>query len=290
MPGSSGPLIAACWKRVETRAVADPLTGEVRADPRSAGPSPADEAALEWALRIAEAWGGSVLVVAAGDTGTGEMLPAALAAGASRAVAVALDHAAPSQVVAGALAAVLEEASVVCCGDASVDRGSGSVPAFLAARLGCAQALGLVGIEIAGGPDGPALLADRRLDRGRRERLRIPAPAVVSVEGGTARLRRASLAGVLAAREATIERVVAGSPGLGADLAVGARVRVVGVAPFRPRTHVVLPPPASLPARQRIQLLTGSLADRPPPRTLRLEPAAAADAALEALAGWGELP
>ena len=61
-----------------------------------------------------------------------------------------LPTSAPSAVVATAIAAVLGAARItsVWCGDHSLDRGSGAVPAFLAAELGSAQALGLVDVEL----------------------------------------------------------------------------------------------------------------------------------------------
>ena len=65
------------------------------------------------------------------------------------------------------------------------------MPAFVAAELGAAQALGLVEVER---DRRPACGAVRRLDGGRREVLVLTAPAVLSVEGSVARLRRASLA------------------------------------------------------------------------------------------------
>ena len=103
-------------------------------------------------------------------------------------------------------AAILREAgaTMVWCGDHSLDRGSGSVPAYLAAELGLAQALGLVEVEVAAGA---ALTGLRRLDRGRRERLALDGDGVISVEGATAQLRRASLAAARSARTATIDRV-----------------------------------------------------------------------------------
>ena len=75
---------------------------------------------------------------------------------------------------------------------------------------GRAQALGLVAVEHGG--DAADVRATRRLDGGRREVLRVVAPAVLSVEGAAARLRRASLPAELAARRATIA-VVPGPTG-----------------------------------------------------------------------------
>ena len=101
--------------------------------------------------------------------------------------------------VAAALTPVVAHSTAVWCGDYSADRGSGSVPAFLAARLHRQQALGLVGVEFI-----DPLRVTRRLDGGRREILRITGPAVLSVEGSVARLRRASLRSALTAQKAEV--------------------------------------------------------------------------------------
>jgi electron transfer flavoprotein beta subunit len=309
------PLVVACMKLVERRAGVDPLSGMAIDDPASAGPSPADEAALELALRIAETTGSEVVAISAGGAGADEMLRASVAAGADRAIRVASRGDEPSDVVAAALASVVraELAAqawplpavlgalpiVVCCGDASLDRGSGSVPAFLAAELGAAQALGLVRATVRPGGDsgtGPEqsrdpasaqleLEVERRLDGGRRERLLLRAPCVLSVEAVSARLRRASLGGVLAARAAEVAvHDFETPPG------TAFRVQVTGVQPYRPRTRVVPPPPAGLGPRGRIAALTGALHERPAARTLVLGAEAAADELLSTMAEWGELP
>ncbi|MEO5679585.1 MAG: putative mycofactocin-associated electron transfer flavoprotein, partial [Acidimicrobiales bacterium] len=125
-------FVAVCQKWVDRRPEVDALTGAVSADPRTRGPSAADQAALEWALRAAGAWGSPVLVVTAGPVGADGMLREALAAGADRAVRVDLEITAPSPAVAAALAGIVAGAALVLCGDWSLDRGSGSVPAYLA--------------------------------------------------------------------------------------------------------------------------------------------------------------
>jgi electron transfer flavoprotein beta subunit len=273
-------LIGVCVKQVDLRPEVDPLSGAVTGtDPRFAGVSAADQAAVETALRLAEAWGAEVVAVTAGPPRAEAALRDCLAAGAARAVRVELDDQAPSRTVAAALAGPLAGADVVCCGDWSLDRGSGSVPAFLAAELDAAQALGLVAVEP--GPAG-ALEVERRLDQGRRERLRVRAPAVLSVEAGSARLRRAALSAVLAARQAAID--VTPAPAVPPE-----PVRVVSTAPYRPRARVLSPPPPDLDARGRILALTGALSDREPPRTLTLGAEEAADALLDQLRAWGYL-
>jgi electron transfer flavoprotein beta subunit len=271
-------VIAACLKLVDQRPEVDPLTGEVQVDVRRAGPSEADLAALEWALRLATARATEVVAITAGPAAAEPMLRDALAAGAARAIRVELDDGAPSEEVAAALAASLpSEVDIVVCGDWSADRGSGSVPAYLAAHRGAAQALGLVTLH----DGGSAITAERRLDGGRRERLRVRAPVVLSVEGASAHARRAPIDGVLRARAAAITVVhdhfehKAPSP--------------VRSGPYRPRARV-LPPPAGDDPRERILALTGALVDREPPQRLVLSPADAADRLLEQLERWGYVP
>lgn len=273
-------FVAAAVKHVSVRTRVDPLTGT--ATPEAWGLSDADLAALEWALRLGERWSLPVLAVTAGPSGAEQSLREAAAVGASRLIRVDLPAGATSRVVASALAPRLAGAAVVCCGDASLDRGSGSVPAFLAHELGAAQALGLIGLEPA---ESGVLLATRRLDRGRRERLRVAAPAVVSVEPAGVRLRRAPLPAVIAARDAELEVVPApGAAGLPDPL-----VRTVRQGPYRPRARV-LPPPAGLDARTRVLALTRGFGERTPPRTLTIDAETAATELLAYLREGGYVP
>jgi electron transfer flavoprotein beta subunit len=148
------------------------------------------------------------------------------------------------------------------------------VPAFLAAHLEAGQALGLIEVTL----NSAGVTALRRLDGGRRERLRVDAPAVLSVEGATATLRRAPLSSALAARTATIENVVGPA---GSHLPTARR-------PFRPRARV-LPAPAGAPLERVQSLLNGAAATKSHGVPVELTPAEAADRVLEALRGWGYL-
>jgi len=288
-------MIAVCLKWVDHRPEVDPLSGEVRTDPRTSGTSAADQAALEWALRLGEAAGTGVIALTAGPPDAEVILREALSVGAETAVRIEFPKGAPSQSVAAALAAAVPgTVGVVVCGVCSLDRGSGSVPAFLAARLGAAQALGLITMTFpdrapTSQPDATEresfeITGERRLDGGRRERLRIPTPAVVSVEGSSARLRRASLPRLIDARRAPIAvREIGGQIGL------EAKTGPVRTRPFRPRARVLPAPAPALSAHQRILALTGALVDREPPQTLILDPSEAATELLEHLRRWGYL-
>ena len=93
-------MIAACLKWVDLRPEIDPLDAHVRTDPRTAGLSAADAAALEWALRAGDRWDQPVLAVTAGPPEADRVLRDAVAAGASRAVRIDLPTSAASAVVA----------------------------------------------------------------------------------------------------------------------------------------------------------------------------------------------
>lgn len=283
------PHLVVCLAWVDLRPSVDPLTGEVTGDERWYGASAADRAALEWALATAERRGGRVTALTVGPPGAEAVLRDALAVGADAAVRVHAEpgaHDGPSGVVAAAGAAaavladraVLEPADIVCCGQQGHDRAAAAFAAVLAHHLGAAQVTGCLAVEL--GDDG-AVRAERRLDRGRRERVAADLPAVVSVEPGVARLRRASLAGVLAAADATIPVVSAPAPR-------PPRARVTARGPFRARSRELAPPRGSV--RERIVAITGALDIREAPRARAVDPATAAELILEHLARWGATP
>jgi electron transfer flavoprotein beta subunit len=302
-----GPLVVACLAPADLRPEVDPLSGEVRIDPRRADLTAADSAALELALRAGEAWGARVLAVAAGPVSIEGVLRQALAVGAE-VLRVADPHgphgphgpdgsygsagmgpvgggpvslggsdlAGAPEVVAAALATAISRAGrphLVICGDRSAYAGTGAVPALIAHHLGAGQALGLVSLRF----EGEMAVGERRLDGGWRQRLRIIPPAVCSVEAAGIRLRRGSLPSALASAVQPVPTVI-----LGPAQPAAADLRAGSPRPYRPRTRPI-PAPAG-DARQRILALTGALSAREPPRiTGSVDPAAAADELLDYL-------
>ncbi|MGP4015059.1 mycofactocin-associated electron transfer flavoprotein beta subunit [Saccharopolyspora sp. 5N708] len=264
------------WQRVGV----DPLSGIVHADERDRGSNAAEDAALEHGLRLAERFDGRVLAVTVGPAAADAVLRTALAAGAHEAIRVDRDDrlepralAENGAATAAAIASALRDRTpdLVLCGDRSADGGTGTTPAFLAARLGAAQALGVVRLET----DGRSVLAHRRLDGGSRELLRLPRPAVVSVEAAGVRLRRASLPALLAAQQATVPAIP------GEELASGhSDKRGIHSRPRRPRPRE-LPAPTGTTAHDRMLELTGALRERTPPTVIG--PLSAAEAVDELL-------
>lgn len=279
-------MIVACIKWTQLRVDIDPVHATVSPTNHGAGISAADASAIEVALRLGETLGQQVTVLTVGPAAADAALRDALASGADRVIRIDSGTDAPSDQIALALTEELTVGSVavdgplsfVVCGDVSSDRGSGAVPAYLADELGASQALGLIEVDTASAAGG-TLQVLRRLDGGRRERLAVTVPAVLSVEGGVVDPRRAPLAAVLRAESATVEVVAP---------RVQLRAEQVRLTPWRPRARVV-PSPTGDHALSRIVALTGALSDRTPPRTLTLEPAAAAATIIEQLREWGYL-
>ena len=278
---SGGPLIVACLRITDLRPRVDALDGSVVRDPLGVGLAPADAAALEHALRLAEAWSGRVGAVCVGPASAATVLGEVAALGVDvvhlvdgderdghRYVAeLADDEHALARTLVAAMSS-LGRPDLVVCGDHSVDRGTGALPAYLAHELGAAQALGLVTLSPV--PGELALLVERRLDGGWREQLVVALPAVCSVEGAGTRLRRASLAGALAVRDTG--PVVDPPP----EAASAGAVHIGGTRPFSPRTRV-LPAPTDPDPRIRLLTLTGALVAHDPPTVVH--PADAAEAA-----------
>jgi electron transfer flavoprotein beta subunit len=203
-----------------------------------------------------------------------------LACGVTTAIRVDAPDDLDSALVADALAPVVAHSAAVWCGDYSADRGTGSVPAFLAARLRRQQALGLIAVEL-GGP----MRVIRRLDGGRREVLLVTGPAVLSVEGSVAALRRAPLRAALASQ--TAEVLPYGTP-LSTGMASTGMASTVSVRPYRPRARVLAPPAGST-ALERLQALSDASAAPQPGETLEASPPDAARRIIEALRDWGYL-
>jgi electron transfer flavoprotein beta subunit len=222
-----------------------------------------DECALEHALRLTESLGGECLAAGPSDV----VLRQALAAGVHTALRVDLPEQ-PFDDGSGVAAALAE--AVMSRHPGLVLCGTGATAAFLAARLDAQQALGVLSIEASA--DGK-LLVERRLDGGRRERLSVTTPAVISVEPTDVRLRRASLPSLLASRKAEIDVVTPSSS------TVETRVRVGTTQRFSPRTRRV-PAPVGTEPHARLLALTGALAEHDPPRLVHPPDAKSAAAEL----------
>ena len=270
-------MIVVCMKWVPLRVEVDSLTGVATTNEREFGVSMADQAALELALQIGEQRAEEVVALTVGGQRSDGALRLALAAGASSAERIEVENVS-SAATANALAWRAVDASLIVCGDYSLDGGSATVPALIAAHRDWPQALGVAAVAST-----EPLVVVRRLDKGARELLAIEGPAVISVEGSVARLRRPSTTAVIAAQRAvfTVQRAP-----ITADSAT--RKDDAITEPFRSPSRRIAPPSGS--TRDRILAVTGvAAAAKSGRREIRMDPAPAAAAIIDQLDAWGYL-
>jgi electron transfer flavoprotein beta subunit len=202
--------VLVCVKRVPETGARITLTPDAQAiDTTLLGftISPHEECAVEEALRIVEAHGGSTTVLTLGPAAATEQLQNALAMGIDTAVILETDGGDWS---AEATAAALVEAirvrpdpfDLLLFGNEAADSGDYQVGVRVAHALGLPCVTGIKGITV----DDDRLTA-RREAGGGWEMFELPLPALVTVKEGINLPRYASLPGRLRAKKATIERI-----------------------------------------------------------------------------------
>ena len=231
--------IAVCVKQVPDATVHKRLDpGTKRLDRTGEGALNAtDLNAVEEALRIAEGTGESeVVLVSLGPAKAIDSLRKALAMGADRAVLVADDGAAGSDLVATsyALAKTLERESpdLVLFGQQSSDSDGAVLWAAVADRLGRPVVSQVAELTVA---DGVA--------RGKRQTeygydvIEADLPAVVAVSDAINEPRYPSLKGIMGAKKKPAEELTLGDVGVEADRAgeAGSRTTVLELGPPVPR-------------------------------------------------------
>jgi len=217
----------------------DPVSGAVDRSRAASEPTPGSLEAVELALTLAP---GGTHVYGLGPAGAEELLRLCVAMGAAGAAAAPDAH---------ALAEALRSApcDLVVVPHRSGDHGASATAGLLAGLLGLPQATGAESLTVA---DGEALVV-RRLDRGEREELAVPLPAVVAVEPGIARPRAASPAALIAARTAGIAALPPARSAL--------RPAFLGHRPPRPAPPRMAAPDGALPAEARIASVVGTAAE-----------------------------
>jgi electron transfer flavoprotein beta subunit len=202
--------IAVCIKQVVTREwplrISDQRTWIRDADASFELNEP-DAYALEEALRLKEKQGGEVVACCAGPARATQVLREALARGADRAIHVESDAlvAADAMTVADALAGAVreEQFDLVLTGLQSDDQGFGQVGVVLAERLGIPYATIIMDVQIVDG----GLRVKRELEGGWFQYLRLPLPALLTIQSGINQLRYATLKGIMAAKKKEIRKL-----------------------------------------------------------------------------------
>jgi len=208
-----------------------------------------DGYAVEEAVRIKEARGGTVTVVSLGGDDAEDVLRRGLAMGADDAIHVSAEGLAEPDpaVVARAIARAVRgrRFDLVFAGAQSSDLGHGQTGPLLAAQLGLPFATLAVSLELGEGE----VVVTRELEAGTHERVRLTLPALVTVQSGINQPRYVSIMGIRKVRSKTIARANAESLGL-AESEVGPAAAVY--------TSRVLALPE---AASAAQILRGSLVE-----------------------------
>jgi electron transfer flavoprotein beta subunit len=207
--------VLVCVKRVPAPGGRIVLTEDGRAiDTRHLGftVSPHEECAVEEAVRIVEAHGGTATVLTLGSPESEEQLRQAIAMGADRGVLVEADEADwDPQATATALVEAIrtlrdegDDFDLILFGNESADAGHFQVAVRVAHALGLPIVGGIKGIELA---DGVATL--RRESPDGYERYEVDLPAAVAVKEGINLPRYPTMKGRLRARKAELTHVPA---------------------------------------------------------------------------------
>ena len=180
--------------------------------------SEADAYALEEALRQKEKHGGEVIVISLGPERVRQSIKEALAKGADRAIHLSdplFESATDAPAVSRALAAALkdEKYDLILTGLQSDDYGFAQVGLILAEQLGVASAT--IAMEVQ--PEAGSVRVKRELESGWFQWVKIPMPAVLTIQSGINQLRYATLKGIMAAKKKEIRDVKAADLGLTAD-------------------------------------------------------------------------
>ena len=257
--------IAACLKYVPDPSTieVDPLTGMIDAGRMLYMMNPADESALELALRLRPP-NGTVTVFSVGPVEADRLLQDALAAGADAAVRVwddSLGSLKPT-VTTILLAAALrgqELPDLVLCGGHSVDRGSGTVPALLAEHLGWPVVTDVTQFEMLSG----RMRVQRRLARGARAESEVTLPAILGLETGLVHLRQASLPNLMRVKHMLIPLYGLEELGLSPQDLYFPAMTLHEVMPPRPRARIMFTPDPSASIQDRVaQIMSAGVAGK----------------------------
>jgi electron transfer flavoprotein beta subunit len=172
-----------------------------------------DAYALEEALQLKEKHGGEVIVVSAGPERVGATIREVLAKGADRAIHIECDDLGQRDAlgVARLLAAAVrpENPDLVLTGLQSDDLGLGQTGVIVAELLGLPHASLILHVEKT--DDG--ITVKRELEEGWFQEIKLPAPAVLTIQSGGNKLRYATLMGIKRAKTKDVRHVPAADLG-----------------------------------------------------------------------------
>jgi electron transfer flavoprotein beta subunit len=251
--------ILVCVKRVpdtESRIRIQYETKSIVEDGLNFVVSPYDEYAVEEALRIREAKGGTVRVVSVGKDEAVAVLRKCLAMGADEAFLVkddspeTYDGLRTARIIARAVERKFAGTDILLFGKQSVGADNSQVPAMVAELLGLPQATVVTKLEV----EGTSATALREIEGG-MEKIALALPAVVTAQKGLNEPRYETLKGIMAAKKKDIPVVKLEELGLGPD-ELASQVEVTGLdAPAQRQAGKILKGDPADTARELVRLL-----------------------------------
>jgi electron transfer flavoprotein beta subunit len=209
--------IAVCIKQVPTREWQPRLNDDrtwVREQDVSYEMNEPDAYALEEGLRLREKHSGEVVVCSAGPARVQQVIREALARGADRAIHVEDDGlgAADAFTAASALAPAMagERFDLILTGLQSDDQGHAQFGPVLAERLGMPHSTIIMEVLAEPSPQAGragAVQVKRELEGGWFQHIRMPLPALLTIQSGINQLRYATLKGIMASKKKEIRKV-----------------------------------------------------------------------------------
>ena len=218
--------------------------------------SPYDEYAVEEALKLREAKGGTVRVVSVGKDAAVAVLRKCLAMGADEAFLVkddsleTYDGLRTARIIARAVERKFAGTDLLLFGKQSVGADNSQVPAMVAELLGLPQATVVTKLEV----DGTAATALREIEGG-MEKVVLSLPAVVTAQKGLNEPRYETLKGIMAAKKKDVPVVQLEELGLGPD-ELASQVEVTGLdVPAQRQAGKILTGDPAETARELVRLL-----------------------------------
>jgi len=218
--------------------------------------SPYDEYAVEEALKLREAKGGTVRVVTVGKDEAVAVLRKCLAMGADEAFLVkddspeTYDGLRTARIIARAVERKFAGTDLLLFGKQSVGADNSQVPAMVAELLGLPQATVVTKLEV----EGTSATALREIEGG-MEKIALALPAVVTAQKGLNEPRYETLKGIMAAKYKVIPVVNLEELGLGPDELVS-QVEVTGLdVPTQRQAGRILKGDPAETARELVRLL-----------------------------------
>jgi len=215
--------------------------------------------ALEEALSLKGKSGGTVTLVALGKESAADSLRKGLAMGADDAVLVCdtvfenLDSFSKAVVLAKAIARSAYD--LIICGQKSDDGQSGLTGVYLAQLLGLPVVRNVILTEP---QKDNKLRLTRKLERGNREIVECPLPALLTIEAGETRPRHATIKGFLRAKHAAFRRLSAQDIDISPeDVKQAVKVKTLNITPPKPRMKGLFVPDAKMSSADKMKAIMG---------------------------------